>query len=101
LGDTEGAAAALRVAAEADSKDFEAQLDLGAVLYTNRDLAGAREHLQRALQLKPDSLVARYEWARLERTDGKVEAAPGFENVVHGDPPGPSRTSSWPLFISG
>jgi tetratricopeptide (TPR) repeat protein len=87
LGDTEGAAAALRVAVEADPKDFEAQLGFGAVLHTNRDLAGAREHLRRALQLKPDSTVARYEWARLERTEGQVEAAArDFEKVVHDDP---------------
>jgi tetratricopeptide (TPR) repeat protein len=87
LGDTEGAAAALRAAVEADPRDFEAQLGLGAVLHTNRDLAGAREHLQRALQFKPDSTVARYEWARLERTEGQVEAAArDFEKVVHGDP---------------
>jgi Flp pilus assembly protein TadD len=86
LGDTE-AAAALRAAVEADPKDFEAQLGLGAVLHTNRDLAGAREHLQRALQLKPGSTVARYEWARLERTEGQVEAAArDFEKVVHDDP---------------
>jgi len=87
LGDTDGAAAALRTAVEADPKDFDAQLGLGAVLHTNRDLAGAREHLQRALQLKPGSTVARYEWARLERTEGQVEAAArDFEKVVHDDP---------------
>ncbi len=87
LGDTEGAAAALRRAVEADPKDFEAQLGLGAVLHTKRDLDEARQHLQRALQLKPDSNVARYEWARLERTEGNVEAAmQDFEKVVHRDP---------------
>jgi len=53
LGDTEGAAAALRKAVEADPQDFDAQLGLGAVLHTSRDLEGARQHLQRALQLKP------------------------------------------------
>lgn len=87
LGDTGGAATALGAAVEADPKDFEAQLGLGAVLHTNRDLARAREHLQRALQLRPDSTVARYEWARLERTEGQVEAAArDFEKVVHADP---------------
>ncbi len=83
LGDTEGAAAALRKAVEADPKDFEAQLGLGAVLHTDRDLDGARQHLQRALQLRPDSTVARYEWARLERAEGHTEAAvQDFEKVV-------------------
>ena len=87
LGDTEGAAAALRKAVEADPKDFEAQLGLGAVLHTERDLDGARQHLQRALQLKPNSTVAIYEWARLERTEGQAEAAArDFEKVVHDDP---------------
>ena len=87
LGDTDGAAALLRKAVEEDPKDFDAQLGLGAVLHTTRDLAGAREHLQLALQLKPDSTVALYEWARLERTEGQVEAATrDMEKVVRADP---------------
>lgn len=87
LGDNEGAIAALRKAVEADPKDFEAQLGLGAVMHTERDLDGAREHLQIALRLKPDSNLALYEWARLERTEGKVEeAVKDFEKVVRGDP---------------
>ena len=87
LGDTQGAIAALRKAVEADPNDFDAQVGLGAVLHTERDLDGARQHLQRALQLKPASNLARYEWARLERTEGHVEAAvKDFERVVHDDP---------------
>ena len=47
----------------------------------------ARQVAMRALQLKPGSTVARYEWARLERTEGKVEeAVKDFEKVVHDDP---------------
>ncbi|HUB81559.1 MAG TPA: tetratricopeptide repeat protein [Bryobacteraceae bacterium] len=87
LGDADGAAAVLTAAVAEDPKDFEAQLALGAVLHTQRDLDGARQHLQRALQLKPDSNLARYEWARLERTEGQVEAAVrDFEKVVRTDP---------------
>src|ERR1017187_2372541 len=87
LGDAEGAAAALRKAVEADPKDFEAQLALGAVLLTGRDLDGARGYLQLALQLNPKSTVARYEWAKLERAEGQVEAAAkDFEKVVNDDP---------------
>ncbi|HLY15645.1 MAG TPA: tetratricopeptide repeat protein [Bryobacteraceae bacterium] len=87
LGDTGGAIAVLRQAVDADPNDFEAHLGLGAAMHTERDLDGARQHLERALQLKPDSNVARYEWARLERTEGKVEAAvKDFERVVHDDP---------------
>jgi tetratricopeptide (TPR) repeat protein len=87
LGDTQGAIAALRKAVEAAPNDFDAQVGLGAVLHTERDLDGARQHLQHALQLKPDSTLARYEWARLERTEGHVDAAvKDFERVVHDDP---------------
>ena len=87
LGDTEGAIATLRKAVEADPNDFDAQVALGAVLHTDRDLDGARQHLQRALQLKPDSTLARYKWAQLERTEGLVEAAvKDFERVVRDDP---------------
>lgn len=87
LGDTEGAATALRKAVEADPNDFDAQVALGAVLHTERDLDGARQHLESALRLKPGSNLARYEWARLERTEGHVEAAvKDFEKVVHDDP---------------
>lgn len=87
LGDNPGAIAVLRKAIEADPNDFEAQLSLGAVLHTERDLDGARQHLTRALALNPASNLARYEWARLERTEGQVEAAvKDFERVVHDDP---------------
>jgi tetratricopeptide (TPR) repeat protein len=87
LGDTDGAAALLRKAVAANASDFDAQLGLGAVLHTTRDLAGAREHLQSALRLKPDSNLARYEWARLERTEGQIEAAMrDMEQVVRADP---------------
>ena len=87
LGDNPGAIDILRKAIEADPTDFEAQLSLGAVLHTERDLDGAKQHLARALQLSPASNLARYEWARLERTEGQVEAAlKDFEKVVHDDP---------------
>jgi tetratricopeptide (TPR) repeat protein len=43
--------------------------------------------LQLALQLNPKSTVARYEWAKLERAEGQVEAAAkDFEKVVNDDP---------------
>ncbi|MGC9945842.1 MAG: tetratricopeptide repeat protein [Bryobacteraceae bacterium] len=87
FGDTQGAIVALRKAVAADPNDFDAQVGLGAVLHTERDLDGAREHLQRALLLKPDSNLARYKWAQLERTEGHAEAAvKDFEKVVHDDP---------------
>lgn len=90
LGDNAGAMAALRKAIEADPKDFDAHLNLGAVLHTERALDEARQHLQRALALQPASNLARYEMARLERTEGKLEAAvKDFEKVIHDEPAWP------------
>ena len=87
LGDDEGAATALRKALEANANDFEAQLNLGAVLTSARDLEGARQHLAIALRLQPDSPLVRFEMARLERAEGKLEAAvQDMEAVVRADP---------------
>ena len=87
LGDDEGASAALRKALEANANDFEAQLNLGAVLTSARDLEGARQHLAIALRLRPDSPLVRFEMARLERAEGKLEVAvKDMEAVVRTDP---------------
>jgi len=87
LGDNEGAAAALRKALQASAGDFEAQLNLGAVLTSTRDLEGARRHLVSALRLQPSSLLARFEMARLERAEGKLDAAvKDMQEVVRADP---------------
>jgi Flp pilus assembly protein TadD len=87
LGEDEAAAAALRKAVQANAGDFEAQLNLGAVLTSTRDLEAARPHLATALKLQPASPVARFEMARLERTEGRLEAAvEDMEAVVRSDP---------------
>jgi Flp pilus assembly protein TadD len=90
LGDNAGAIAALHQAIQADPKDFDAHLNLGAVLHTERDLEPARQHLESALALQPESPMARYEMARLERTEGKLDAAvKDFEKVIHDQPAWP------------
>ncbi len=87
LGDEQGAVDALEKAVKANPDDFDAQLTLGAILNTRRDLAGARSHLERAAQLRPSSSAAWFELARLERTDGHFAAAiTCFEKVVRADP---------------
>ncbi len=87
LGSTQEGTESLQKAVEANPDDFEAHLGLGARLSADRDLPGARRHLERALQLRPDSNLARYEMARLERTEGNIEAAVrDFEQVVKADP---------------
>lgn len=87
LGDNQGAISTLRLALAANPNDFDAHLNLGAVLHTERQLPEARQHLERALELQPASVMARYEMARLERTEGKLDAAVvDFERVVSAQP---------------
>ncbi len=87
LGDNQSAIADLRKAIEANAEDFDAHLTLGAVLYTERDLDGARRHIERALQLNPASTLALYQLARLQRTQGQLESAvKNIEKVVHDQP---------------
>ena len=87
LGETEAATALLEKALAANPDDFDAHLAIGAGLRVARDLPGARGHLARAVELRPDSSLARYELARLERAEGNLDAAVrDFEKVVHADP---------------
>ena len=77
LGDDAGALAALEAALAANPKDFEAHLTLGAMLNTQRDLPKAREHLEEAVRLDAGSVLARYELARVERSQNELEKAAG------------------------
>ena len=90
MNDNAGAIAALREALAANPEDFDANLNLGAVLYTERELEGSRQYLEKALRLQPASKLARYEMARLKRAEGKLEeSAADFEAVIKQDPKWP------------
>jgi len=90
LGSAQDAIDALNKALAADANDFDAHLTLGKVLFTARDLQGSRTHLEKALDLKPDSSAALYEMSRLDRTEGKIDAAlKDLERVVKLDPAWP------------
>lgn len=85
--DNAGAEADLRKALDLDANDLEALVHLGAILYTKRDLAGAKTVLDRALKLDPSSQFALYEMALWKSASGQMEAAVGdLETVVRRDP---------------
>jgi tetratricopeptide (TPR) repeat protein len=87
FGDYEGAEAAFEKELESNPSDFSAQLNLGSVLYSQRKLDTAREHLERALALAPASSQALYDLALVERAQGHMEAAvKDLEKVVGKDP---------------
>ena len=87
LGDYDGAAAAFEKELEANPDDFQAQLHLGEVLYTQRKLDAARAHLERALEISPGSPLALYDLARVKHAQGKIEAAvKDLERAVQAKP---------------
>lgn len=87
LGDPENAEPELRKAFEIDPKDFRANLYLGAILYKRRDLKAAGPFLERALELSPDSELARYQYALYESAMGKLDPAVSeLEKIVRSNP---------------
>jgi tetratricopeptide (TPR) repeat protein len=86
-GDQAAAEPAFREAVKVDPQDFDANLYLGAILYKRRAVDEARPYLEKALQLKPSSTMARYEVAMLKTTAGQYEdAAKELETVIQEDP---------------
>ncbi|SRR6266496_636678 len=86
-GDQKAAEPAFRQALQEDANDFDANLYLGALLYKQRHMDEAKIYLDRAVKLKPDDLMARYESAMLKSTSGDLEAAAReLEKVVKDNP---------------
>jgi tetratricopeptide (TPR) repeat protein len=86
-GKTSEAEAAFRKALKSNPDDFQANLYLGAILYKRRDVAEAKDYLDRALRLKPQDSMARYESAMLKSTTGDYEnAAHDLEQLIKDDP---------------
>ena len=86
-GDVAAAEPAFREALHRDPEDFDANLYLGAILYKRRDVDEAKPYLDKALQLKPSSVLAVYEHAMWESTAGHYEdAGRELEAAVKLDP---------------
>jgi tetratricopeptide (TPR) repeat protein len=73
-GDLDSALSLLTRLAREHPDSSEAETDLGIVLAQKKDPA-ARDHFQRALQIKPDSVNAAFNLARLEEQSGHPDAA--------------------------
>jgi tetratricopeptide (TPR) repeat protein len=87
LGDTEAAQPAFEQALKEDPRDFTANLYLGTMKLKQRDLDSARPMLELALQLQPNSPVARLQMAKLNGMTGKyAEAAATLEELAKADP---------------
>lgn len=86
-GDAKDAEPAFRQALEQNPNDFEANLYLGAILYQRRAMDESKKYLDKALGLKPDSTMARYESAMWKSTSGEYQAAVDqLEKLAADDP---------------
>lgn len=86
-GDQAGAEPLFRDALKKNPDDFESNLYLGAILYKRRDVDQALPFLTKALALRPDDTMARYEIGMWNSTAGKyAEAVKELEAVVQKDP---------------
>jgi len=85
-GDLDSALSLLTRLAREHPDSSEAETDLGIVLAQKKDPA-ARDHFQRALQIKPDSVNAAFNLARLEEQSGHPDAARKlYEQVLRNHP---------------
>jgi tetratricopeptide (TPR) repeat protein len=86
-GDAKAAEPAFREALQRNPDDFDANLYLGAILYQQRNMEEAKKYLDKALQLNPESTMARYESAMWKSTSGDYQAAVDqLEKLVADDP---------------
>lgn len=86
-GDATAAEAELRKALTLNAEDFQANLHLGGVLYSRRDLDAARPYIEKAHALDPSSSFASYELALLEKASGDfTDAVSDLEKIVKSDP---------------
>jgi len=87
LGDMSAATTAFQAALRANPRDFNANLDLGAIRLKERDFANARPLLELAFELQPGVPIARLEMAKLdEATDKNAEAATTLEDLIKAEP---------------
>jgi tetratricopeptide (TPR) repeat protein len=87
LGDFPGAKADLEKAFAENPDDFDAHVTMAAILNLDRDVDGAERHAKRAVELRPNSPLALYQMARVERSRGDIVGAVlHFEKVIAAEP---------------
>ena len=86
-GDPKAAESVFRQALQQNQNDFDANLYLGAILYQDRQMEESKTYLDKALELNPQSSMARYESAMWKSTSGQIEmAATELEQLEASDP---------------
>jgi tetratricopeptide (TPR) repeat protein len=87
LEDMKSATLYFQTALRQDPRDFDANLDLGAIRLDEQNLDDARPLLELAVELQPRSPIARLEMAKLDvNLEKDAEAAAILEDLVKGAP---------------
>ena len=86
-GDAKAAEPAFRQALQQNPNDFDANLYLGAILYQQRNMDEAKKYLDKAIELNPQSTMARYESAMWKSTSGDYRAAADLLEKLVADSP--------------
>jgi Tfp pilus assembly protein PilF len=82
-----GAAIALKNELRQNPNDFEANLHLAVLLKQDQEYSAAKQHLDRALLVRPADVRVRYQLATIALAEGQVESARGtLESVVKESP---------------
>lgn len=86
-GDEEGAKVLFQKALALNSDDFDASLNLGAVLYREKNLSAARTSIANALRIQPTSAMAQYAMALIRAAVGESAASiADLERIVRLNP---------------
>jgi tetratricopeptide (TPR) repeat protein len=85
--DADGAKAAFAKELDADSADFDSNLHLGALLRIENSFDEAGKYIRRALQVRPDSVAARFQLGSIHLARGELaQAVEVLERVVKDSP---------------
>ncbi len=87
-GDEEGAKEAFRRELAGNPNDFNANLQLGAMLKRDDELDSAAMYLNRALQVRPGDLAVRYQLASIDFNRGKIDTAENELEAIIKESPG-------------
>ena len=77
-GDLKGAEAAFLRVTEMAPKNPDGWVNIGRVRVQEGNVAGAREVLEKALQLAPDLARAQYFFSRVLKSEGKLEESAAY-----------------------
>lgn len=86
-GDTAGAVTSFRAELELNANDFEANLSLAVILRQDQELEQAKQHLERALRVRPGDVRVRYQQSTIDLAEGRVDASrQTLESIVNEAP---------------